>query len=694
MYKKSLKILFVVINIIVVSTVFVCLIKQDNIKQTEREFDMTKEYTMIKFPQYTINTQDYIKELKAIEKTSKELNIPYVKRTYYFGSGIDYKNYNYSNNFRKVLFESNTLRKSGLSKKFGVNFKDNMIYSTEKNINAIKIKKYSDVDFTIKHISLVKKPISREGIFFIKTKDSFQINKFYKYLCLNYNNLFSTKYTLNSFKPKMIYPTSQDLMLDNGNMHSILIALIVFQVIVFLTYILVFSNDNIIYRLLGLSTSEIIQRIVIKQLIYSCFFAVFSWALYELITNRIQLIGKSLFIILILLMIETFISYVFFKFLNKIPLHLLVRSIRYSKYILGIVFSLKGILLGIVALGIFPIINAQYDFINSANSLTSQPYSKYATFYPYDQGYNEEINPTDSVKIASQKIYPKLNKNGAIYIDTSAINTENPKIMRNADINPNYLNFNPLYSLKNKRIVISDREHSKIILIPVKYKKYNNALKKYYRRFYKKNITLIFLKNNQPICNTNGKYIKNYTYIDVKTLGNKEDYNLFTGRINDTLKLPLERLTPSQLYKRYKGILSKYNFRDNLPQLVMANSERESAKAFLESSHKTIIPIIISIIVLIMISISMLYLYFVAYGHDYVIKRINGVFYFKQLGNYWVVWLIEVFLLAVYQNFCIEPLVKVSSLFLFSTIVIFDFLISIIGLKVFSSSALRRFLIE
>lgn len=140
MYKKSLKILFVVINIIVVSTVFVCLIKQDNIKQTEREFDMTKEYTMIKFPQCTINTQDYIKELKAIEKTSKELNIPYVKRTYYFGSGIDYKNYNYSNNFRKVLFESNTLRKSGLSKKFGVNFKDNMIYSTEKNINAIKIK--------------------------------------------------------------------------------------------------------------------------------------------------------------------------------------------------------------------------------------------------------------------------------------------------------------------------------------------------------------------------------------------------------------------------------------------------------------------------------------------------------------------------------------------------------------------------
>lgn len=166
MYKKSLKIIFVIINIVVVVLVFAYFVKQDNIEKTEREFSMDEDYSMVKFPNYANNTKDYIKELEAIEKTSRQLHIPYVKRTYYFGSGMNYKNYKYSNNIPEVCFEANNLENSVLRKNFSINLENGKIYSTQKYNNSIKIPKYSNVDFTVKRISFTKKQ-NLERVYFL-----------------------------------------------------------------------------------------------------------------------------------------------------------------------------------------------------------------------------------------------------------------------------------------------------------------------------------------------------------------------------------------------------------------------------------------------------------------------------------------------------------------------------------------------
>lgn len=693
MYKKSLKIIFVIINIVVVVLVFAYFVKQDNIEKTEREFSMDEDYSMVKFPNYANNTKDYIKELEAIEKTSRQLHIPYVKRTYYFGSGMNYKNYKYSNNIQEVCFEANNLENSILRKNFSINLENGKIYSTQKYNNSIKIPKYSNVDFTVKRISFTKKPKSREGIFFIQTQNNIKLEAFYKQLSLNYNKLFDTDYSEKAFRPEMIYSTSDDLMLNN-NVYSIVLVLIILQIIIFTAYIFSFSSDDIVYRLLGFSTRDILRIVFIKQLVYSTFIPMIIGIIFEFVTKRISIMGKSITAIAVLFIFETIFAYYLLKFINKVSISSLVSSTKWYKYILAVVFSIKGILLGIILLGIFPLVNAQYQYFNNTFSSSNQPYDKYATFYPYDQGYNEEINPSASIKIASQKLYPKMNKDGAIYIDTSAMSKENSKIMRNADVNPNYLKFNPLYDLNNKKIVVSDAEHKKVILIPLKYKKYERAIREYYRKFYKLKPHIILLKNDQPIYNTEGKRVVGYTYIDIKTLGNNENYNLFTGKVDDTLKIPLHSLTPVKLYMKYDRLLSKYNFKDNLPQMIEANSNKQNEKMFLENSKKTLLPMILNVVVLITISVIMIYLYFAIYGYDYAVKRINGVSYIRRSCNYWLMWIIEIVLLGLFQNIYIESLLKIPSLILFLIVTISDLLINVVGAQIFSGNALRRFLSE
>ena len=57
------------------------------------------------------------------------------------------------------------------------------------------------------------------------------------------------------------------------------------------------------------------------------------------------------------------------------------------------------------------------------------------------QGYNEELSPMRLTKIEQKYLYPKLENDGSLFIDTSQIITSNPYYQRSVDINTNYLRF-------------------------------------------------------------------------------------------------------------------------------------------------------------------------------------------------------------------------------------------------------------
>ena len=79
-------------------------------------------------------------------------------------------------------------------------------------------------------------------------------------------------------------------------------------------------------------------------------------------------------------------------------------------------------------------------------------------------------------------LYPKINSDGGLLIDTTSLNSKTLMPYRNVTINRNYLQFYPLFDSNGKKIRINKNPMRNLVLIPNKYIS-NQALMKQIKHY-------------------------------------------------------------------------------------------------------------------------------------------------------------------------------------------------------------------
>ena len=699
LYKKVLKFLFILIDVITVSLWLIYIINQHNNIIAANEFDLTNNYAQLGFPKYQENNVDYFKQLQVIQKTSDQLKIPFLKRTYYLGSGINYEHYNYNKHIQNVLFEVSDLDNTALKNNFNVDFHNGNTYSTIRtSTTSHHLKKYSNINFTVKQISFTEPPKSREGIFFIQTQDISLIQKYIRKLRLNYNHAFKTSYKLKDFQPTPIYSVSDDLSLESDNIKTMAETMVIFQIVFFIIYIFSFIYDIGIYKLLGFNSFRILKEIMLPELLIGSLLPLTGGIIYELLERETSIIWDSVSLLLLIALLELVFTYGLVTLLQYIPTNRLIIKQSYARKLFEVSFISKGLLLIFLLSTALPLANTEFQILKNLSHPQTSTYSKYVNFYPNMQGYNEELSPMRLTKIEQKYLYPKLENDGSLFIDTSQIITSNPYYQRSVDINTNYLRFNPLYNLSNETITMNQNEHRSIILLPQKNMKYRSRISNYFVDKLKLRPHFVIIKNNQYIFDTQGRKKNNYAYINVFTRKNVSKdviLDIFTGDADDTIKIPKKGRSPKQIYRHYLSILEKYNLRDNLPQIIRSDQSRKADLANIFSEvYVDIFVIIISFVMFIMILAIMMSLYFSVYGRTFTIKQTLGMSTFRSMLNYWLLWLLQIILVIVVLSVFIQKITDPPVYLLFITAIFIDFIVSLLTIHLFSRKAVGRFLNE
>lgn len=699
MYKKILRIFLTLTNLLIAFLAIYLVISTDNNAKILQRTILDESFTQIGLPKYPTSNSEYQKIVQAFQDTSKELNIPIIKKIGYQGAG--------GNEF--INFEVSNLSTTSLSQNFNQHFQNGKTYSTKKLSNSMPLQKYGDVDFTVKPLS---KNGNREGLFYIESIQTSSVKAFQKLLCKNINTSLHSHYQPKNFTSYTL-PTDDDVWtIDYSWIQTALISLIIFQIFFYFVYLLSSAHELGIFKLTGHSSLFAFKKLILLELTIGFLIPLSSLLIYIPFSKRGTIFIPAVKLLAFFFIGEVIISFVLIFLAQQISIKKLLQGFTSSKGIFYTLFITKGILLVYIILNFLPIAQAELSFISSVpkNSI----YQNYANIFPSYIGYNPErlTNNNLDYHVNHDDLYPIFDKNKALYIDTSDLSGANATLkFRTADVNSNYLQHFLIKDEKNKKVNIKSftNSHSYIVLLPEKYRKYKssiiNKLQSDYHNLYqsslkphkkyKFDIKFIYIKNNQPIYNEKGHKVYNYTYINVIT---PDNYQLNTldiglGQAADCIKIPLVNKSVKQTYQKYYPVFKKYNMVDNFPGFIRS-SEYQTAElnSELEDIKYDIVPEVISVILYLIISISIIYLYFSIYGRNFAIKYTMGISNWRATISYWILWIFEISLLVLFCIFEHISLTTPTNITLFLTMAIIDLLISISSIQFFSKSTLRRFL--
>lgn len=303
MFKKSLKFIFILLNMIVASLFLIYSINQYSDTHNLKQFDISADYTPFQLPEPASTTHDYLHQLAVIKKTSQKMQIHFLKRSYFTGYNSGSK-FSYNTFKQNVLFESDNLSDSLLSNYFGHHFQSGKVYSTAAKSNSLRLKSYGTIAFTIKEFNYQHAPQSREGIFFIQTTNPNQIEQYLELLSQNYNHEFASNYSVKDFLAPEMYPASIDLNLDSSNLRTLTLVAILFQLIFFIVYFLTFNYENGVYSLLGYSLFQKVNQLILKSLIWGNLPILLLGIFYEVSKQYYDLIFNSLSVLFGLVTLE------------------------------------------------------------------------------------------------------------------------------------------------------------------------------------------------------------------------------------------------------------------------------------------------------------------------------------------------------------------------------------------------------
>ncbi|BDR59761.1 hypothetical protein [Lactobacillus xylocopicola] len=577
MFKQFLKWVLVITSAVTVFLWLFFMIDRHNNVMNQSKNNLDNFYIQLGLPIKATTNAKYKKIVDDISETSKQLNIPFLKRTNYKGGGLKTKKVDYAKYIDDTVFEVSDLNSSDLANIFKIKLKNGNEYSTKNLKDSVPLIKYGNADFTVKKINARKLPEIREGLFYLQTLDITAVEKFRKLLSKKLNKDLGTKLSERDFKVVEVPNVDESSSID---FRQLAITMTFFQLIVIMIYCLSISRELGIYRLLGYTIATTLKQIAMPWLILGSGIGFTLTLIPELVNRHFEMLWPLFSLTCMIMIIFSLVIFVVAVLLKVLPTSRLLIKRTYAKIAFILLYIMKGILLTFVLASALPLGNLMYQYVTmSVSDKKSSVYDDYATFFPSVIGYNQDdlVNPDNTLKLLNGVIYSQISKNDGILVDTTGItgrNSEGKQQYQLVTINANYLNFNPIYKSNGARVEEKDVNRQPSILLSNKYKsnlKLQAQINKYLSKSFRINkARIIYINDSQSIIDESGKKIKNYGYIYVRSSHAFNGYgNIFTGDGKDPLKIALHGKTPEEVYNnKYKTLFEKYNLTDNFPQLI------------------------------------------------------------------------------------------------------------------------------
>lgn len=687
MYKKILKLFLVFLNVAVTYTALLFFSQKFNDQRILEVTDLSNNYTQIDLPVDPTSQTEYTKAIHALQETSSTLDIPFLKESNNPSSNLNHANFSYSKPLVPSLtYEVSNLSTSALKQNFDINFKNKPYYQNT-------LPHYGNLNVTVKPLTTSSETF--EGHYYIETLDSGLVKDFKKLLAKNMNHAFHSHWKWHNFDSEEMISLDDRFISDNDYLYPLL-GLVIFQLIFFIIFCFSFSHTIGVLRLEGKNLFNIFHEIFLYPFIISYILSlaiiVLTLARYSLLSHLLTLIGICSLFFMGEIFLAFFILFIFCKF----SLPTLLDGFTYTKKFFFGLATLKGLVLTLLLLSAAPI----GDFlIQYSHTLVPQQtaYQSYGTFYPCYDGYNDSTNiHSNKFDILTKKLFSFANSHGALYIDSSGAEGPNATLAYpTITLNTNYLKKFPLKDSRNKQIVLSEKEKRLILLVPQKYKSQISSIRKNANEDLQKKLPLsiIYLKNKQPVFSSSGKKLTNYKYIYAIT---KENFSLYpapnagTGNVNDPLKISLINNSPENTYRFYYAFLRKYNLLDNYPHLTPAsNANYEDLLGSFDGITGLFQENTLVFILFLLVVFSTIYLYFTVYGKSIALKQTLGYSRLYSTLFYWIIWIIQFFVILALLKFYFHKFTP-PHLVTFAVAEVLEAIIAIITITIFSKYSLRR----
>ncbi|MCR6513885.1 DUF1430 domain-containing protein [Clostridium sp. LY3-2] len=582
--KKLIKLLIIIISVL---SFFIYLKEFEsdeifNIKNIENNLENSYD---IMIPA-NLAELDREKQYEAFEKISKKTNssifFTRVDRDDDKEKIIKYTYLNDDRYMEKIDLDSGVKLNKDSMNKDQILSTENSKY--EKQLGIIKVLSDDDI-LQIKPLKIMLKDgMSFTGFVTISFENNKDIDKKIKDIC----NIFDVE--------DLSYSKSETI----GKKDSIsffYLGVLYFLIIIILIYNIINSYREFgIKKLLGYSDLDIwreeLKSIVLVQVISNIATII---VLSKIFINRfngsyIIFLKNMIFIYLIMLIITIIFVSIPYLYLKKIKINLVIKNMRNTKEILYFNTVIKIVLI----LGFTFIISNQLEKLNEVKKIYNGKYNSWEEANDYVTFNLDSLDPTvfdsEEFKEGQDKLYKKLNKEGAIYAEFSIFNDLNSSLNKDSKyyskacyINPNYLNKHKIYDEFNNEIVVSERNKNWVILIPTQYKKDIKEIKEYFNNWkstYRDNnkIEIIWTKPSQEYFSYN---------INVSTEGNKVlDPVMFVGTEDglfkgwnhyifnadgNPLKAKVDKDKP--LHKQFKDIIKSSGIDSSSLRVNYANEE-------------------------------------------------------------------------------------------------------------------------
>ncbi|MGG2091519.1 DUF1430 domain-containing protein [Bacillus sp. S13(2024)] len=251
-------------------------------------------------------------------------------------------------------------------------------------------------------------------------------------------------------------------------------------------------------------------------------------------------------------------------------------------------------------------------------------------------------------------------------------------------INNNYLKLNPIYGLDNKLIDIKEDDDRLTVLVPEKYKKEEQELRRYFEKEYYlqkykvKNtfledvgkelpfkedmvINIIWIKNNQSYftfssdlaAGTNNRFYNGIAMVLTNANGNEAAwYDTVVGSEDYFIKL-LDKEVP---YNNIKDQIKNLGLQEFYLELYNAYDAVESRiQMHMERAYQFLVILVVVLLGYLFISMFTTLNYLEQYKLKHTIKIIHGYSYFKRHKLYLIftnfVWLVSILILCILGKF-------------------------------------------
>ncbi len=146
---------------------------QQAVQQAEKEYNLNSDFYSFQFPNVVNSNSEYKERIKDLNWVADKVGVNYLKRVRFSGFKKVNNKLDYNQSVQKVKFQISAVKPTKVMKNFGKS--PAIITKSSKNLDN-KIPGYSVMIEPIK--DSLNTPQSREGTFFIETKNKQKIHQF------------------------------------------------------------------------------------------------------------------------------------------------------------------------------------------------------------------------------------------------------------------------------------------------------------------------------------------------------------------------------------------------------------------------------------------------------------------------------------------------------------------------------------